>query len=53
MLAMRTGPNFVLTTLTGRGFGPRAADPVIGNGAESGCRRLGPGWWGCEALKLL
>jgi hypothetical protein len=39
--------NFVMAALTGRGFGARVADPLIGDGAESGCQRVGAGLWSC------
>jgi hypothetical protein len=28
-------------------FSARVADPILGDGAESGCQKLGPGKWGC------
>jgi hypothetical protein len=43
--------NFILAALTGRGFGPRVADPLIGDGAESGCQRVGAGLWSCGETK--
>ncbi len=33
------------------GFGSRVADPILGDGAESGCRSIGAGEWSCGASK--
>ena len=29
------------------GFASRVADPILGDGAESGCQRIGSGQWSC------
>lgn len=43
--------NFVLAALAGRGFGPRVTDPLVTDGAESGCQRVGAGLWSCGETK--
>ena len=43
--------NFVSAALAGRGFAARVADPVVTDGAESGCQRVGSGLWSCGETK--
>jgi hypothetical protein len=43
--------NFVLAALAGRGFTKRIADPLVSDGAEGGCRRVGAGLWSCGETK--
>ena len=38
---------FIVAALTARGFAASIADPLFGDGAESGCQHLGVGRWSC------
>jgi hypothetical protein len=39
--------DFIVKALTARGFAARIADPLLSDGAESGCQQLGAGRWSC------
>jgi Domain of unknown function (DUF4157)/OmpA family len=43
--------SFVAAAIAARGFAARIVDPLLSDGAESGCQRIGAGLWSCGELK--
>jgi hypothetical protein len=43
--------SFIAAAIVARGSAERLADPLVGDGAESGCQRVGTGLWSCGEAK--
>ncbi|HEU0155579.1 MAG TPA: DUF4157 domain-containing protein [Stellaceae bacterium] len=42
---------FILAALAAHGLADRVAEPLLGDGAETGCQKLGDGRWSCGEMQ--